>query len=259
MNPLGIDQPCLKIAKYELLFEKYRIALKRDKDAIDIYGNDAIDSHQLVLDFMLRMFDNLNQLYEMEKSLLIDAILKYHLRNEIDEENLSETSSSTKESAKENISMPSPSRKDSVEENTSKPSPSRKESAKENTSNPSTSSKESVEKNTSKPSTSRKESAKENTSKPSPTKGFFEDKTKRTCQANSNSYNTDLNAKKGACNEARSSWEEHVGMHDNMRKGDFEHSHEESNGNSSDEEEDQLPMSGRKVDDENLKEKEKKR
>ena len=41
---------------------------------------------------MLRMFDHLNQLYEMEKSLLIDSILTYHLRKEIDEENLSEPS-----------------------------------------------------------------------------------------------------------------------------------------------------------------------
>ena len=49
-----------------------------------------------------------------------------------------------------------------------------------------------------------------------------------------------------------------MGMRDNMRKGDFEHSNEESNVNSSDEEENQLPMSGRKGDDENLKEKEKK-
>ena len=79
---------------------------------------------------MLRMFDHLNQLYEMEKSLLIDAILKYHLRNESDEENLSEPSSSKIEIAKENTSMPSPSRKESVEENKSKPSPSMKESAK---------------------------------------------------------------------------------------------------------------------------------
>ena len=52
--------------------------------------------------------------------------------------------------------------------------------------------------------------------------------------------------KKGACNEARSSWNEHVGMRDNMRKCDFEHSKEESNGNSTDEEENQLPMCGRK-------------
>ena len=71
MNPLGIDRPCLNISKDELLFEKYRIAFKRDKDAIDIDGNDAIVSHQLVFDFMLIMFDNLNQLYEMEKVFLL--------------------------------------------------------------------------------------------------------------------------------------------------------------------------------------------
>ena len=79
MNPLGIDQPCLMIANNEVLFEIYRIALKRDKDAIDIDGEDAIDSNRLFFDFMLRMFDHLNQLYEMEKILLIDAILTYHL------------------------------------------------------------------------------------------------------------------------------------------------------------------------------------
>ena len=49
MNPLGIDRPCLEIANNELLFEIYRIALKRDKDAIDINGNDAFDSYQLFL------------------------------------------------------------------------------------------------------------------------------------------------------------------------------------------------------------------
>ena len=71
MNPLGIDQPCLKIANNELLFEKYRIALKRDKDAIDIDENDAIDSHRLFFDFMLIRFDHPNQLYEMEKVFLL--------------------------------------------------------------------------------------------------------------------------------------------------------------------------------------------
>ena len=136
MNPLGIDWPCLKIAKDELLFEKYRIAINQDKDAIDIDGDDAIDSHRFVFDLMLRMFDHLNQLYEMEKSLLIDAILKYHLMKESDEENSSEPSPSRKESAKENTSMHYPSRKESFEENKSKPSPSRIENAKENTSKP---------------------------------------------------------------------------------------------------------------------------
>ena len=41
-NPLGIKQPCIMIAKNEVLFEKYRMALKRDKDAIKIQGDDAI-------------------------------------------------------------------------------------------------------------------------------------------------------------------------------------------------------------------------
>ena len=43
MNPLGIKQPCIMIANNEVLFEKYKIALKRDKDAIDIEGEDAIN------------------------------------------------------------------------------------------------------------------------------------------------------------------------------------------------------------------------
>ena len=47
MNTLGIDQPCLTIANNEVLFEKYRISLKRDKDAIDIDREDAINSNQL--------------------------------------------------------------------------------------------------------------------------------------------------------------------------------------------------------------------
>ena len=62
-------------------------------------------------DFMLRMFDHLNQLYEMETSLLIDTILTNHFRKDSAEENSSEPSTSRKESAKENTSKSSPSRK----------------------------------------------------------------------------------------------------------------------------------------------------
>ena len=47
MNSLVIKQPCLTIANNEVLFEKYRIALKRDKDAIDIDGEDAINCNRL--------------------------------------------------------------------------------------------------------------------------------------------------------------------------------------------------------------------
>ena len=97
---------------------KYIIVLNPEKDAIDIEGEDEIKRNRLFFDFMLRMFYHLNQLYEKEKNLLIDTIIKYHLR---------------KESAKENTSKPSPSSKESVEENSSKPSPSRKDSAKKNT------------------------------------------------------------------------------------------------------------------------------
>ena len=78
------------------MFEQYRIALKRDKDATDIEGEEKIKRNRLFFDFMLRMLNHLNQLYENEKSLLIDTILKYQSR---------------KESAKENTSKPSPSRK----------------------------------------------------------------------------------------------------------------------------------------------------
>ena len=47
-------------------------------------------------------------------------------------------------------------------------------------------------------------------------------------------------------------------MRDSRRKGDFEHSNEESNENSSNEEENQLPMCGRKGDTKFFNEKEKK-
>ena len=47
-------------------------------------------------------------------------------------------------------------------------------------------------------------------------------------------------------------------MRDSRRKGDFEPTNEESNGKSSDEEENQLPKCGREGDAENLNEKKKK-
>ena len=64
---------------------------------------------------MLRVFDHLNQLYEKEKNILIDTILKYHSRKESAEDNTSKPSPSSKENAKENKSKPYPSRKESSE------------------------------------------------------------------------------------------------------------------------------------------------
>ena len=79
-NPIGIDQPCIKIINSELLFENYRMDLKEDKDAIGIQKDDAIKRNQIFFDFVLRMFNHLNQLYEKERIILIHTILKYKSR-----------------------------------------------------------------------------------------------------------------------------------------------------------------------------------
>ena len=104
---------------------------------------------------------------------------------------------------------------------------------------------------------SRKESANKNTSKPSPKIGCFAEETNRTSQANSDSYKSNSDAKKGACNEARISEEEDVGMRNSRRKGDFEHTNKELDGKSSEEGEIKLPKCGRKCGAENLNEKNK--
>ena len=82
------------------------MAIKRYKDSIEIQGDDAIKRNRFFFDFMLIMFNHLNQLYEKETILLIDTILKYQ---------------ASKYSAKEDASKPSPSGKESDKENTSKP------------------------------------------------------------------------------------------------------------------------------------------
>ena len=70
-NQIGIDKPCINIAKSELLFVKYRMALNRDKDAIEFQKDDAINRIQIFFDFMLRMFNNLTQLYFNLKVILL--------------------------------------------------------------------------------------------------------------------------------------------------------------------------------------------
>ena len=67
INPIGIHKACINIAKSELLFEKYRMDLKRDKDAIEIQKDDAIKRNRIFFDFMPRMFNHLNELYVREK------------------------------------------------------------------------------------------------------------------------------------------------------------------------------------------------
>ena len=48
-NPLEIHKPCHNIENNEVLFEKYRMALKRDKDAIEIQKDDAIKHNRTFL------------------------------------------------------------------------------------------------------------------------------------------------------------------------------------------------------------------
>ena len=47
MNTLEIKQPCIMIAKNEVLFEQYRTSLKRGKDVIDIEGEDEIKRNRI--------------------------------------------------------------------------------------------------------------------------------------------------------------------------------------------------------------------
>ena len=48
-NPIVIDQPCINIANSEVLFEIYRMVLKRDKDTIEIQKDDAIKHNRIFL------------------------------------------------------------------------------------------------------------------------------------------------------------------------------------------------------------------
>ena len=49
INPIGIYDTCIKIAKSELLFKKYGMGRKRDKDAFEIQKDDAIKRNQMFL------------------------------------------------------------------------------------------------------------------------------------------------------------------------------------------------------------------
>ena len=66
------------------------MALKGGKYAIEIQKYDAIKHNQIFFDFMLRIFNHLNQLYEKEKSVMIHTILKYQSRKKCDKSNSNE-------------------------------------------------------------------------------------------------------------------------------------------------------------------------
>ena len=52
MNPFEIGRPCIIISSRELLFEQYRMALKRDKYDIEVKNDDAIKRNRILFDFV---------------------------------------------------------------------------------------------------------------------------------------------------------------------------------------------------------------
>ena len=63
MNPFEIVKPWNIIARRKLLFEQYRMALKRDKYYIEVQNDDAIKRNRIFSGFMQRTFNRLDILY----------------------------------------------------------------------------------------------------------------------------------------------------------------------------------------------------
>ena len=76
MNPFEIGKPCIIIGGRELLFEQYRMALKRDKYTIEVQNYDAINRNRIFFDFVQWTFNYLDGLYLHEKCLLINTIIE---------------------------------------------------------------------------------------------------------------------------------------------------------------------------------------
>ena len=76
MNLFSVHEPCINIAKNELLFEQYRMDLNRDKYNIEVQNDDPIKGNKIFFNFMQKTFNRLDGLYLRERRLLIDAIMK---------------------------------------------------------------------------------------------------------------------------------------------------------------------------------------
>ena len=64
-----IGKPCIKIARSEVLFEQYRMDIKRDKCEIEVRNDYAIKRNQIFFDFMQRTFNCMYGLYLHENLL----------------------------------------------------------------------------------------------------------------------------------------------------------------------------------------------
>ena len=79
-NTFDICVPYIKIAKSEMLFQQYIMALNWDKYYIEVRNDDAIKRNQIFFNLMQRTFNRLDGLYLREICLLIDAITKHQFR-----------------------------------------------------------------------------------------------------------------------------------------------------------------------------------
>ena len=80
MCPFDIRVPFINVAKSELLFEQYRMALNGDKYDIEVRNDYAIKSNRIFCDIVQQTFNRIDILYLRERCILIDAIMKDQLR-----------------------------------------------------------------------------------------------------------------------------------------------------------------------------------
>ena len=63
MNQFEIGKPYIIIGRTELLFEQYRMDLKRDKYDIEVKNDDAMKLNRIFFDFMQQTFNRLYEIY----------------------------------------------------------------------------------------------------------------------------------------------------------------------------------------------------
>ena len=66
-NSFYVGKPCINIAKSEVLFEIYIMALNWDKSDIEVRDYDAIKRNQTFFDIIQRKFNFLDELYMHDK------------------------------------------------------------------------------------------------------------------------------------------------------------------------------------------------
>ena len=74
MNPFGVSESCAAIKTDPSLFEKYRVALTRDRYDIDLREDDAIERYKNFFYFVNRSFKHLGYLFNEERFHIIAAM-----------------------------------------------------------------------------------------------------------------------------------------------------------------------------------------